>query len=52
MLVEATDLTKEFPRARTGGRLFTAVHPLDLTLDAAAYGWDCAPGWHRPVCDA
>lgn len=33
MLIEATDLTKEFPRARAGGRLFTAVHPLDLTLD-------------------
>ena len=32
MLIEATSLTKEFPRARKGSRLFTAVHPLDLAL--------------------
>ena len=33
MLIEATSLTKEFPRARKGTRLFTAVHPVDLALD-------------------
>lgn len=32
MLIEATSLTKEFPRSRKGSRLFTAVHPLDLAL--------------------
>ena len=33
MLIEATSLTKEFPRARKGTRLFTAVHPVDLALE-------------------
>ena len=33
MLIEATSLTKEFPRARKGARLFTAVHPVDLALE-------------------
>ena len=33
MLIEATSLTKEFPRARKGMRLFTAVHPVDLALE-------------------
>lgn len=34
MLIEATSLTKDFPRARKGSRLFTAVAPLDLALEA------------------
>ena len=34
MLIEATSLTKVFPRARKGSRLFTAVAPLDLALEA------------------
>lgn len=32
MIIEATGLTKEFARARGGKRLFTAVHPLDISL--------------------
>ena len=34
MLIEATSLTKDFPRGRKGARLFTAVHPLDIALEA------------------
>ncbi len=34
MLIEATSLTKDFPRGRQGTRLFTAVHPLDIALEA------------------
>ena len=34
MLIEATSLTKDFPRARKGSRVFTAVAPLDLALEA------------------
>lgn len=34
MLIEAKGVTKDFPRARRGNRCFTAVHPLDLGLDA------------------
>ena len=34
MLIEATSLTKDFPRGRRGTRLFTAVHPLDIALEA------------------
>lgn len=34
MLIEATSLTKDFPRARKESRLFTAVAPLDLALEA------------------
>ena len=33
MIIEATGLTKEFARARGGKRLFTAVHPLDISLE-------------------
>ena len=33
MLIEATSLTKDFPRGRQGTRLFTAVHPLDIALE-------------------
>ena len=33
MITEATGLTKEFARARGGKRLFTAVHPLDISLE-------------------
>ena len=33
MIIEATELTKEFARARGGKRLFTAVHPLDIGLE-------------------
>ena len=34
MLLDATGVTKDFPRARKGGRFFTAVHPLDISLEA------------------
>ena len=33
MIIEATGPTKEFARARGGKRLFTAVHPLDISLE-------------------